>query len=62
MTKSPTDGLFVRYMKAFEDSTEHTSNCVACQDGQECVAGAPVHERFARLQDAYQARQKQQRR
>ncbi|MEU6357662.1 hypothetical protein ABZ896_51620 [Streptomyces sp. NPDC047072] len=62
MTKPPTDDLYVRYMKAFEDSLEHTNNCEACQNGQDCVAGAPFHERLARLQDAYQARQKQQRR
>jgi hypothetical protein len=62
MTARQTDDLYVRYMKAFQDSTEHTTSCEACPDGQECVAGAPIHERFARLQDAYQARQKQQRR
>jgi len=61
MTKPPTDGLFVRYMKAFEDSAEHTTNCEACQAGQDCTDGAPIHERFARLQDAYQARQQQRR-
>ncbi|WP_327328717.1 hypothetical protein OG735_41360 (plasmid) [Streptomyces sp. NBC_01210] len=49
-------------MKAFQDSTEHLGGCTACEDGQECVAGAPIHERFARLQDAYQARQSQQQR
>jgi predicted aldo/keto reductase-like oxidoreductase len=59
----PTDDLYVRYMKAYSASTEHSSDCAACQAGQECPVGAPIHERFARLQDAYTTRQpKQQRR
>ncbi|QIB49494.1 hypothetical protein [Streptomyces aureoverticillatus] len=63
MTGSAVDDLYVRYMKAFNASAEHTGGCAACQAGQDCVAGAPIHERFARLQDAYAARQsKQQRR
>ncbi|MEU6601970.1 MULTISPECIES: hypothetical protein [Streptomyces] len=63
MTSRPTDDLFVRYMRAFQDSTEHTNGCLACQEGRDCRVGAPIHERFARLQDAYTARQsKQQRR
>ncbi|MFF3735179.1 hypothetical protein ACFYXM_34140 [Streptomyces sp. NPDC002476] len=52
-----TDDLFVRYMKAFSDSIEHTTGCPACQANQPCAAGQPVHERLARLQDAYIARQ-----
>ncbi|MEU1407848.1 hypothetical protein ABZ471_36925 [Streptomyces sp. NPDC005728] len=60
MTK-PTDDLYIRYMEAFTDSTEHTINCPVCQADQSCVPGEPIHERFARLQDAYTARQKQQR-
>lgn len=55
----PTDDLFVRYMKAFADSTEHTDGCPACKDGTPCADGAPIHERFARLQDAYTERQRQ---
>ena len=61
MSARPTDDLFVRYMKAFEDSTQHTGGCPACQGETPCAEGAPTHERFARLQDAYNARQKQQR-
>jgi hypothetical protein len=57
----PTDDLFVRYMRAFQDSTEHTADCLDCQGETPCAEGAPIHERFARLQDAYTARQKQQR-
>ncbi|MET8411113.1 hypothetical protein ABZV34_23930 [Streptomyces sp. NPDC005195] len=58
MTK-PTDDLYVRYMHAFADSSEHTANCPACRDATPCADGEPIHERFARLQDAYHARQKQ---
>ncbi|MFJ4569034.1 hypothetical protein ACIP4U_36360 [Streptomyces caelestis] len=61
MSARPTDDLFVRYMKAFEDSVEHTGACPACQGETPCAEGAPIHERFARLQDAYTARQKLQR-
>ncbi|MGW1620966.1 hypothetical protein [Streptomyces sp. NPDC002172] len=62
MTKPPADDLFVRYMKAFADSEEHTTGCAACQAGQPCTEGAPLHERFAGLQDAYHERQSKQRR
>ncbi|MET9175861.1 hypothetical protein ABZX64_33210 [Streptomyces misionensis] len=61
MSARPTDDLFVRYMKAFEASETHTVNCPACQGETPCAEGVPLHERFARLQDAYIARQKQQR-
>ncbi|MFF3932882.1 hypothetical protein [Streptomyces hirsutus] len=61
MSARPTDDLFVRYMRAFQDSTEHTAACPACQGETPCAEGAPIHDRFARLQDAYTARQKQQR-
>ncbi|MER5781288.1 hypothetical protein ABT104_06100 [Streptomyces mobaraensis] len=56
------DDLFQRYMRAFQDSTDHTSACGSCQDDQPCQDGALVHERFARLQDAYRARLSQQQR
>ncbi|MEW1551880.1 hypothetical protein [Streptomyces tsukubensis] len=61
MSARPTDDLFVRYMKAFEDSATHTDGCPACQGETPCAEGSPVHNRFARLQDAYLARQKKQR-
>ncbi|MFB7745380.1 hypothetical protein [Streptomyces sp. NPDC056132] len=60
MTTRPTDDLFVRYMKAFEDSTKHTGSCSACQGESPCAEGVPIRERFARLQDAYNARQRKQ--
>lgn len=63
MTKPPPDDLYVRYMGAFAASEEHTNGCEACEAGQDCTVGAPIHERFHRLQDAYRERQsKHQRR
>ncbi|MFF5475401.1 hypothetical protein [Streptomyces achromogenes] len=62
MSARPTDDLFVRYMKAFEDSVKHTADCLDCQSGVPCAEGAPVHGRFARLQDAYNDRQSKQQR
>ncbi|RPK23548.1 hypothetical protein EES37_37975 [Streptomyces sp. ADI91-18] len=59
MSSRPTDNLFIRYMKAFEDSTQHTGDCAPCQGETPCAEGTPIHDRFARLQDAYNARQKQ---
>ncbi|MFE8950076.1 hypothetical protein [Streptomyces sp. NPDC007856] len=61
MTQPQQESLFTRYMKAFEDSEQHTSSCEPCQNGEECPQGAPLHERFARLQDAYRERQLKQR-
>ncbi len=55
------DDLFQRYMKAFRASNAHTDGCAACQNGQSCRTGAPLHERFARLQDAYVTRQRNRR-
>ncbi|WP_262505809.1 hypothetical protein [Streptomyces sp. TRM68367] len=49
-------------MKAFEDSTEHTADCPACQGETPCAVGVSIHERFVRLQDAYRERQSQQQR
>ncbi|MEV8529197.1 hypothetical protein AB0451_34500 [Streptomyces sp. NPDC052000] len=56
------DSLYARYMKAFQASTAHTSGCPACQASAECAVGAPIHERFARLQDAYRRLQAEQKR
>ncbi|MER5950200.1 hypothetical protein ABT127_29525 [Streptomyces sp. NPDC001904] len=61
MSARPTDDLYVRYMDAFKTSSEHIAACPACQADQPCTAGRPIHERFHRLQDAYNNRQKQQR-
>lgn len=52
------DDLYIRYMKAFEASTTHQGGCTACQHDQRCETGAPIHEKFARLQDAYENRQR----
>lgn len=57
-----TDDLYLRYMAAFEASTKHTADCTTCQARQPCQTGAPLHERFARLQDAYRRRQSRRRR
>ncbi|MER6123044.1 hypothetical protein ABT173_10240 [Streptomyces sp. NPDC001795] len=62
MSARQTDDLFVRYMKAFEDSTEHAVGCLACQGETPCAEGVPIHERFVRLQDAYRERQSKQQR
>ncbi|MEU8764755.1 hypothetical protein [Streptomyces sp. NPDC048659] len=59
MTARLNDDLYVRYMKSFEDSSSHLGGCAACQAEEPCEVGAPIHERFVRLQDAYHARQKQ---
>lgn len=61
MAKQPSGDLYVRYMRAFKESTEHTKGCAACQADRDCPVGAPIHERFARLQDAYRARQSKKR-
>ncbi|MFF4934276.1 hypothetical protein ACFY2H_36090 [Streptomyces griseofuscus] len=56
-----TKSLFTRYMEAFHASEAHTVVCPPCQGETPCKVGVPLHERFARLQDAYLARQRQQR-
>ncbi|GGP90053.1 hypothetical protein [Streptomyces melanogenes] len=58
----PADDLFVRYMKAFKDSTEHTATCPACLGETPCAEGAPILDRFAKLQDAYRKHQSKQQR
>ncbi|MFI5672202.1 hypothetical protein [Streptomyces sp. NBC_01001] len=62
MTAPKADPLYVRYMEAFSASTLHTRSCTACQNGQVCTAGAPIHAAFAAAQDAYLARQSAKRR
>ncbi|TDU67085.1 hypothetical protein [Streptomyces sp. KS 21] len=62
MTASRTDPVYGRYMQAFSASTKHTGSCTACQSGQVCEAGAPIHAAFAAAQDAYLARQSAKRR
>ncbi|MBW1603565.1 hypothetical protein JJV70_15930 [Streptomyces sp. JJ66] len=53
----PADDLFDRYMQAFQASETHTADCHTCQRGQPCESGTPLHQRFARLQDAWTHRQ-----
>ncbi|MFD5513182.1 hypothetical protein ACFWIB_36280 [Streptomyces sp. NPDC127051] len=62
MTASRNDPVYGRYMQAFSVSTLHTRSCTACQNGQVCEAGAPIHQAFAAAQDAYLARQSARRR
>ncbi|MFD9794223.1 hypothetical protein ACFWXK_25105 [Streptomyces sp. NPDC059070] len=58
----PRNELFLRYMGAFEDATRHMATCLACMRATPCEEGAPVLERFARLQDAYRQHQLKQQR
>ncbi|MEU7151227.1 hypothetical protein AB0B79_05765 [Streptomyces sp. NPDC039022] len=62
MSSQPVDDLYVRYMTAYRAFLEHTQGCPACQAGKRCPTGSPLHEHFARLQDAYRARQAKQQR
>ncbi|MEV0529167.1 hypothetical protein AB0I66_37680 [Streptomyces sp. NPDC050439] len=57
----PTDDLYVRYMRAYEEAVQHASDCAACQADQDCREGVQLCERFAQLQDAYRARQSKKR-
>ncbi|MFF7199165.1 hypothetical protein ACIOC1_34150 [Streptomyces sp. NPDC088197] len=52
--------LYRRYMAADKANTAHTSTCSACEPDQPCEVGAPIYERFCRLQDAYLAEQRRQ--
>ncbi|WP_432105885.1 hypothetical protein [Streptomyces sp. bgisy091] len=47
------DDLHTRYMDAANTWRAHRAGCTTCQHGAPCKAGAPLTERFARLQDAY---------
>jgi hypothetical protein len=50
--------LFIRYMKAFEESTSHVRACTpACESGTWCQDGAVIHQLFFDLQDEYEASQ-----
>ncbi|WP_329449315.1 hypothetical protein OG906_42810 (plasmid) [Streptomyces sp. NBC_01426] len=62
MTAQKADPLYVSYMEAFSASTLHTRDCTACQNGEHCAVGAPIHKAFAKAQDAYQVRQSAKRR
>jgi predicted aldo/keto reductase-like oxidoreductase len=56
------DDLYTRYMKAYQANEQHKRSCTRCNPDAPCPAGAPLAERFARLQDAYLTRQREQRR
>lgn len=45
--------LHTRYMAAADTWRAHRADCTTCQSGPRCEAGAPLFERFTRLQDAY---------
>jgi hypothetical protein len=47
------DDLHARYMAASTTWRTHRKGCPPCQTGQPCEAGAPLFERFTRLQNAY---------
>ncbi|WP_405743196.1 hypothetical protein OG422_14405 [Streptomyces sp. NBC_01525] len=50
------DDEFIAYMRAFEASTTHLGSCAACQNGQPCTTGAPIHAEFTTRQDTWNAR------
>ncbi|MER5556343.1 hypothetical protein ABT001_32600 [Streptomyces sp. NPDC002793] len=47
------DDLHTRYMAAANTWDAHRAGCTTCQHTTPCKTGAPLFERFARLQDAY---------
>ncbi|MFF0297734.1 hypothetical protein ACFYST_30640 [Kitasatospora sp. NPDC004614] len=51
-----TDSLFIGYMNAFKVAAQHTGGCQACQDNLPCGEGDPLHSRFLRLQQEWNAR------
>jgi hypothetical protein len=52
------DDLYTRYLAADRAWRVHASDCTSCKACTHCRAGAPLYERFARIQDAYLQRQK----
>ncbi|MEV7471642.1 hypothetical protein AB0O20_34880 [Streptomyces kronopolitis] len=55
------DGLHDRYMKAASAHRTHGETCTRCSADVRCADGLRLYEAFARLQDAYLAKQKQNR-
>ncbi|MFD7961302.1 hypothetical protein ACFV5J_10920 [Streptomyces zaomyceticus] len=53
--------LYIRYMGAFNEWTTHVTDC-SCRPEAPCEAGAPLFERFSRLQAAWTNHLNQQRR
>ncbi|MEU9313433.1 hypothetical protein [Streptomyces sp. NPDC048256] len=58
----PTEDLYDRYQVASTVHRQHRATCTACTDTSRCRQGQRLYESFARLQDAYLNRQRQQRR
>ncbi|WP_329623388.1 hypothetical protein OG357_25655 [Streptomyces sp. NBC_01255] len=56
MGREITDPEFIAYMRAFEESTKHLGSCPACQKGDPCKSGAPIHADFETKQDAWEAK------
>ncbi|MEU5666508.1 hypothetical protein [Streptomyces longwoodensis] len=59
---SSGDDLYRRYQAAHTAHRAHQADFTACTDTSRCPAGQRLFESFARLQDAYLNRQRQQRR
>ncbi|WP_234339837.1 hypothetical protein [Streptomyces sp. NRRL F-3307] len=56
------DDLYQRYQAAHRAYQVHVASCDGCtRDTPNCPAGRRLFESFARLQDAYLAKQKQRR-
>ncbi|MEU2462350.1 hypothetical protein ABZ604_32815 [Streptomyces sp. NPDC012473] len=47
------DDLHTRYMAAAQTWAAHRKTCSNCQHDTPCKIGAPLYERFSRLQDAH---------
>ncbi|MFI1004935.1 hypothetical protein ACIP10_36145 [Streptomyces galbus] len=56
------DDLYQRYQNAHAAYRTHQADCTVCTDTSRCPTGQRLYESFARLQDAYLNRQRQQRR
>ncbi|MFK4123540.1 hypothetical protein [Streptomyces longwoodensis] len=54
--------LYRRYQAAHAAHRAHRADCTDCTDTGRCRTGQRLFESFARLQDAYLNRQRQQRR
>ncbi|MET8746180.1 hypothetical protein [Streptomyces sp. NPDC004728] len=50
--------LHTRYLAAANTWAAHRTGCTTCQHDTPCETGAPLLERFARLQDAYLTRRR----
>lgn len=61
MSARPTGDLYDRYQSANTAHRNHRAACSACTDTERCPTGQRLFETFARLQDAYLTRQRQQR-